>query len=160
AVGDDAAGVQHDEPLAQTEHRAEIVLDEEDGAPLLPKSPHEVRNRLLQDWMDAGERLVENEGIRIQHQEPGELEQHLLATGKRPRLLVSEVAQIDYVESLPGAAHGRIAALDGVDGELRHQEILQDGEAAPSPGDLERPSEPAPHQLVGSQAIHPLAAKD
>ena len=62
AVGNHPTGVEHDEPLAETEHGAEVVLDEEDGPTFLSQSPHEVRDRSLQDGVHTREGLVENAG--------------------------------------------------------------------------------------------------
>ena len=91
AVGDHRALGHHDHPVGVVHHHLHVVLDEQEGDPVLgAQALHVVEQPPAEGRVDARHRLVEQQEARLRHQRPGELEQLALAAGERAGVLVGE----------------------------------------------------------------------
>ena len=86
AVGDHLALGHHDHPVGVVHHHLHVVLDEQEGDPVLGAQPlHVVEQPPSERRVDARHRLVEQQEAGLRHQRPGELEQLALAARERAR---------------------------------------------------------------------------
>ena len=101
AVGDHRALGHHDHPVGVVHDHLHVVLDEQEGDPVLgAQALHVVEQPAPEGRVDPGHRLVEEQEAGLRHQRPGELEQLALASGEGARVLVRELGQVEHVEQL------------------------------------------------------------
>ena len=83
AFGDHLAGIEHDGAVAEAPHQPHVVLDQQDRqAALAAQCEHQVREVLDLAFVEAGDRLVEQQVARAHQDHAAELEQLAVAIGK------------------------------------------------------------------------------
>ena len=90
-LGDQAAAIENQNPVAERHHHAEIVIDEDDRQSMAPKLPKQISEPVGFRVIEPGRRLVEHQQPRFGRQRNGDGEQLLLAIGKCPRLLIGAI---------------------------------------------------------------------
>ena len=81
---EDTTLAHHDDRVAPAHHDIHVVLDQEDRRAAFAKPLDVVHERMSERAIHAGERLVEQQQSRFEHERPGQLEQLPLPAGKRP----------------------------------------------------------------------------
>ena len=103
--------------------------------------------------MNARERLVEDDDIRVEHEEAGQLEQFLLPAAEGAAVFLGEVAHGEEIKHLASARFDLGFGLAGVAGPGGHHHVLEDGHAAQGAGYLEGAAEAGPGDFVGGAAV-------
>ena len=110
--------------------------------------------------MDPAEWFVEQHQPGLQHQGPGELEQHALTAGEVRGLLVGEVGDVEEVEVLlrPPNQGAPVVGARVAGGEARSKHVLERGHARKDARDLERarnagPGDPVRRRLLDGFAF-------
>ena len=161
----------HDDGVRVPHHDVHVVLDEEDRhAALVTEALDVLEQRRPERAIHAGERLVEHEHPRLEHQGPGELEQLPLAARERPRVVARlgrEPERLEEVESAVacialGAAPRRPEcrereALPGV--PRREEHVVEHRHHGERLRQLERPHHPGADEAVRTSAVDRLAGK-
>src|SRR5918994_2305814 len=115
----------HDHAICEQDRLRDVVRDEHRcrGHALVHAQQLEVEP-LTRELVDGGERLVEEEHVDADHQEPGERDALLHAAGQVARVGVLEAAQPDQVEQLVGVSLGLAVQLAA---QLRRQKRVLEG---------------------------------
>ena len=103
--------------------------------------------------MNAGEGLVENDDVRVEHEQAAQFQELLLAAGERPAVLVPQMV---YGEKLQDLHRLRVEVLPAparIHGKRRHVEVLKHGHAAERAGHLKGAAEPGLRHQVGRQVV-------
>jgi hypothetical protein len=109
--------------------------------------------------MNTREGLVEDDDIRVQHQQPPQLQQLLLAARQSLRVFVAQVIHGQELQ------HPHCLVVDlglgfvAAHGQRRDIEIFQHAHAPERAGHLEGPAQPRPRYLVGLVLVNPLAVQ-
>src|SRR5215467_14404902 len=98
AVGDLAPAGHHDEALREAQDRFHVVVDDDEGATGLVKLLDAPDQLVAQMRVDAGERLVQEQDVGLQHQAAPQLEQLLLAAREVLGMQLGEVAEVQEVQ--------------------------------------------------------------
>jgi hypothetical protein len=69
AIGDQLAPMKHEQTLAEGKDRFHFVTYDDESLTLLVDSGNEVPDRLAQFGMNAGERLIEDDQVRVKHED-------------------------------------------------------------------------------------------
>src|SRR6266508_4708337 len=100
SLGQLLAVVEDEHGLAQPHHDLHVVLHQQHRLAPLAKGPHRVQELVEQRAVDAGGRLVEQDQLRIGHQDPDELDELLLTVGEVARELVCQPLELDEAQQL------------------------------------------------------------
>src|SRR5262249_2894698 len=157
AVGDLPPARHDDEALRDAQDGVHVVIDDDERPPLPVQLANAVEQLVAQPRMHAGERLIEEQYGRLQHQTAAELQQLLLAAGQVFRRQPCHVAERQEVEVAPRAPN------DVVPGRMRprqtgHQHVLEHGHAAEELRQLKRPRDAHRGVDVWRAPAHPLPA--
>ncbi len=159
AGGDHLAELDHDDPVADAEHEAHVVVDEQgrratvDDLAQLTTEHH----RLV--GVEAGGRLVEAQQLGAGGQRSGDGDELALALGQLARRGVGETAEVEHIERLvdrigvgdrPGEHLLDRRPRRRVDG--RHGEVLAHGEVVEQLDRLPGARHALPGAGVGAQA--------
>jgi hypothetical protein len=152
---DHAFAVVHDE--------VHVVLDDQEGVALLAELVEVVQQARFERRVDPGERLVEQEHVRVGQQGTREFEELALAPREVARALLGEVVDVEELQGLPDAFEEfALLALHPTADERGHRpperlaplvlrrehHVLEDGHLLEFPGDLEGPDEPPVGDLI------------
>ena len=145
ALRDDAALVEHGDPVGERQHLVDVVIDQDDRERAV-KRADQVGDPPALVGREAGERLVEQEQLRARGEGDRDLEQPLIAVrevgrdgeglaaepdrGDEPEGLVIQVR-----EALRVREHGEAAAVLRLCGDAH---VLEDGQRVEDADDLER----------------------
>src|SRR5690625_4046657 len=93
---EDANGVEH------APYDLHVVLNDEKGMPCLAELDYDLHDVLDQSRIDAGNRLIEKDQARFDHQNLHQCQQFFLATGQATGQFISMAFQVDHLQQLPG----------------------------------------------------------
>ena len=129
----DLAAVEHDRPLGEEPHDAEVVGDEHERQPaLVAQVGQQVEHLGLGGEVQGRHRLVEDDDLRVADQRAGDRDALALAAGELRRVAVDGVAgQADRLQAGAGLGQ-RLGALDA------HQPQRLDQGLADRPRRVER----------------------
>ena len=167
AGGDDLAVDQHRDLVAEREHHAHVVLDDQQRAALGDRADqlHDVGRLLARH---AGRRLVQQQDLRIGGERHADLERALLGVGEVAGEVVAPPGQAQLLEVLVDlgvdrrepAAPGRNSVKRWpMPPHHRDAQVLRHAHAREDVGDLERARQPAPVDDVRRQARDRLAVE-
>ena len=91
----------HDHVVAKPGHHVHVMLDEQDGDAVGDQAFQMLADLLGQRRVDAGDRLVEQDQLRLGHQGAADLEQLLLAA----RQIGGRIADDVHEVQAPGDGH-------------------------------------------------------
>ena len=112
------------------------MIDDDEGAAVGVQLAHQLDDLVAQERIHAGERLIEEQDLGVQHQRAAEFQQLLLAAGQVLRLQRLQRGEAEEFEMPPRGA-GRRGLVGMRPREARHQHVLQHGHAAEQLRDLE-----------------------
>ena len=89
----------------------------------------------------------------VEHEQAAQLQQLLLAAGKRPAVFVAQVVDGEELQDLHRLCVEVLPAPARVHGERRHVEVLEHGHATEGAGHLEGAADPGLRHQVGGQVV-------
>ena len=89
-------------PVAQAQHERHVVLDDQERLPVGVELADHLAHPLDQHRVDAAGRLVEQDQLRVEHQDLRELDELLLAVGQRPARWSRKARMPDELQQLLG----------------------------------------------------------
>ncbi|MDT4847350.1 hypothetical protein FQZ97_814020 [compost metagenome] len=127
SVGDLAAVVDHGHAVRQTQHQADVVLDEQDGgAELVARGAYEMRHLALLGDGHARHRLVQQQQLRRGDQRTRQLDALLQTVGQRAGQPLAHGAQPEKADDRVGPC-ARILAFTACAAES--DQLLDEGGA-------------------------------
>src|SRR5919108_2368034 len=157
-LGEGAALVEDDDPVADAHDERHVVVDQEDARVVVvahgADDPREFRNLGL--WQ-AGRRLVQQEELRLGGERAGDAEPPLVTVGEHPgrhALLLPEPEQPEQLVRPPAGA-----ARAGADAERGDLHVLAHGEVTERPAVLERARQAGSGAPVCAPARDPAVAE-
>src|SRR5207247_5474922 len=123
--------VKDEDRLADSHHDLHVVLHEEHGLASITQLPHGIQEVVEEGTVDARRRLVEEDELRVRHEDADELHELLLAVGEIARVLAGQPLELDEAEELAGAL-ARLRVVIGGDNE----QVLQRRQLGKDPDDL------------------------
>ncbi|MNL37497.1 hypothetical protein D3C87_1596450 [compost metagenome] len=123
------------------------MLDDEDGQSLCVQRKDMADDFLQQRWVDATGGLVEQDDLRIRHQQRGQVHQLFLAVGKVVPVLIGDARDPEEIEDchrlvLFARRDGRAEQAADTLGARLHDDILEHRHVGEIARDLERTAEP------------------
>jgi hypothetical protein len=88
-----------DDPVADVADHVHVVLDEQDGHPVLAQLLDVAEQRLRERRVHAGHRLVEHDHLGLDHEGARHLEQLALAAGHRAGEVVALLVELEAPSS-------------------------------------------------------------
>ncbi len=95
ALGQVPAFGQHHDVVAEPRDRVHVMLDQQDGQALVDQAAQVLRDLAGQRRIDARDRLVEQDELRVRHQRAPDLQQLLLAARQARRGLVQHAHEVE-----------------------------------------------------------------
>src|SRR5437588_9507220 len=102
---DDLPLRHHDHGVAEPLHHVQLVLDHQDGQPLLAQALEVGRNLAHDRWVHAGHRFVEQQDPGPQHQGPHDLHDPFLTSAQRARVVRLLGTHPEAIKESPGTLH-------------------------------------------------------
>src|SRR5712691_4073113 len=152
ALGDLLAIVENEDRLAEPHDDLHVVLDDQDGLPLVSEAPNGREELVEERGVHAGSGLVQQDQLWVGHQHADELQQLLLPVGEVPGVLVPEPVERHEPEQFLRPPAGRLEGPPS-----HHQEVFQRSQLREDPDDLKGASNPAAGHLVRLEAVNALA---
>ena len=107
-AGDDAAGAQHGDVVGDLHDQPDVMLDQQDGDPLVPDPSDQAAQLVNLGRIHAGGGFVEKQKPRFAGERAGDLETALIAEASAPAAASCRLAgNADEVEHLPRLVGGR-----------------------------------------------------
>jgi hypothetical protein len=88
------AEVKHRDPVADAHHELHVVVDQQDGQPVLVEAFDQLANTLLLGRVHARRRLVEDEKPGLERECAGDLQPALVAVRQRARRAAADLGRI------------------------------------------------------------------
>src|SRR5437867_1177220 len=98
--------VQHKDLLTEIHDDLHVVLDDKDRLALTSKLPYGLQEIVKESAVDTRGRFVQENQIRIDHQDTGEFQESLLTIGEVAGKFAFELIELDEGEKLQRAAVG------------------------------------------------------
>src|SRR6266849_1829348 len=149
-LGQLLAVVEDEDRLAESHHHLHVVLHEEHGLASIAKLPHGVQEVVEEGAIDTRRRLVEEDELRVRHEDADELQELLLAVGEIARVLAGQPLELDEAEELLGAL-ARLRVVIGGD----HEKVLKRRQLGKDPDDLEGAPDAFVKDLVRLEPVDP-----
>jgi hypothetical protein len=105
SLGEIPASGEHRDTIADGGDGVHVMLDQKDREALVDQPAKMPGDLARERRIDAGHRFVEEQQLRLRHQDAAELEQLLLSTGERRRRLVQYADQIEPLGDLVSGLH-------------------------------------------------------
>src|SRR3712207_6758428 len=99
-LGDDLTLGQHVKHVANAEHDAHLVVDEEQGQAAGAEFLQVLDDPVLQARIDAREGLVEQHDFRVEHERASDLDELALAVGELGAPLVAQMRHLEEIQEL------------------------------------------------------------
>ena len=148
------AAVVHDvDPLAKVHHYVHVVLDDDEALALVPKVENKIEELVKQGPVDAGGRLIEEDDLGVEHENPDELKKPLLSVGEITGELVPEGVEVYEGQQLLSL----VAVFSLTTFRSRGNEVLISRQLGKNPIDLKRPADTSPGNLIGLEVRDRLA---
>lgn len=147
------AVVQDVDPLAKVHYYLHVVLYDDEALALVPKLENKIEELVEQGPVDAGGRLIEEDDLGVEHENPDELKKLLLSVGEVTGELVPEGAEVYEGQQLLSL----VAVFSLTTFRSRGNEVLISRKLGKNPIDLKRPADTSPGNLVGLEVRDSLA---
>ena len=145
--------------MHQSLQRLDVVIDDDEGAALGMQLADQHDDLVAQERVHTGERFVEKQDLRIQHQRAPKFQQLLLPARQVLRLQLLQRRQTQEFEMLP--CRSRRTGLGGMrPRQTWHQHVLQHRHAAEQLGDLEGAPDAQCGEFAGCQAVRAFGADE
>ncbi|MDV2480261.1 MAG: hypothetical protein RX317_08475, partial [bacterium] len=129
------------------------MLDDDEALALVPKLEDKIEELVKQGPVDAGGRLIEEDDLGVEHENPDELKKPLLSVGEITGELVPEGVEVYEGQQLLSL----VAVFSLTTFRSRGNEVLISRQLGKNPIDLKRPADTSPGNLIGLEVRDRLA---